>query len=400
MAARNHSEIRRNNIRLLLRTIIQAAPISKRELQARTSLSWGAVSTLISELMQSGYVVSGSKQTTLVGRKPFEIDINADNHYIIGVDLNLEGICGVVTDLKGDILCERLRFFPIKNYNCILSTLYDLLDGLIHTEYGGKHIIGIGMAVQGMVDVEKEISGRLPQVEDWRDVPIGAMLEERYGCKVKLLHDPDALMIAEKNFGESYMKLASNALLIRLDKSIGLSVMADKKIYRGACNRFAEFAHLPVEMEGPVCVCGNRGCLEEFSSGGGMARRLIEAVNGGRETSVRLSELSELGCKAIGIAARQGDALCRDLFRQAGKYLGFALSGVANILNPDLIVIYGTLTAYKSLFSAAMEEQLSAHLYNGTTAKIVYSKLGRNAAARGVAFSVSEDFVNTLELYK
>ena len=120
VSPRNSSQIRRNNIRTLLASVKQSGPISKRDLQKLTGLSWGAVSSLTGLLHEHGYVVYTGKQVTNVGRKPTELDINANDHYIVGVDLNLSGICGVVTDMKGRIVREWLRLFARSDYDCVI----------------------------------------------------------------------------------------------------------------------------------------------------------------------------------------------------------------------------------------------------------------------------------------
>ena len=117
LSPRNSTQIRCNNIRTLLAAIKANGPVAKRELQKLTGLSWGAVSSLTGLLCEHGYIVSAGKQVTSVGRKPSELDINGDDHYIVGVDLNLSGLCGVITDMKGRIIREWLRLFARNEYD-------------------------------------------------------------------------------------------------------------------------------------------------------------------------------------------------------------------------------------------------------------------------------------------
>lgn len=397
LSPRNSTQIRCNNIRTLLAAIKANGPVAKRELQKLTGLSWGAVSSLTGLLCEHGYIVSAGKQVTSVGRKPSELDINGDDHYIVGVDLNLSGLCGVITDMKGRIIREWLRLFARNEYDCILDTLLALLDE-IFAAFSHKLILGIGLAVQGFVDMENGVSVYLPHVQGWKDVPLRRMMEERYGCSTLVLHDPNCIMVAEKAFGDSFMGIAENAVLVRIDNGIGMAQMVNGQLYLGANGRAGELEHVVVNTNGPVCACGNRGCLNAYATGGGLVRQFDEKVRQGCPTIADTRQVREQGYKILAAAAQNGDVLCRELFEQMGVYLGQALSTVYNLLNPDLIVLYGDLTAYRELFAEAVQRQLEAHVYKGIPAKLQFSALGRNAAAQGAALVVSDQKVAELDL--
>ena len=395
VSPRNSSQIRRNNIRTLLASIKQSGPISKRDLQKLTGLSWGAVSSLTGLLHEHGYVVYTGKQVTNVGRKPNELDINTDDYYIVGVDLNLSGVYGVVTDMKGRIVREWLRLFPRNDYDCVMEMLLSLLDEILLNTFSHKHIQGIGLAVQGFVDMENGVSVYFPYILNWKDVPLRRILEERYGYPTLLMHAPHCIMVAERAFGNSFMRLARNAVLLRLDNEIGMSLMANGQLYMGASGKSGEIGHIPMAADGLLCTCGNRGCLNEYVSGNGLVRRFVEQVNHGRKTR---ADIDKIGYKTLGAAGLDGDELCMELFRQMGEQLGLALSVLFNILEPELVVLHGDLTDYRSLFEDAMKKQLAAHVYTGIQARLTFSELGSNAAAQGVALLVSDWTVEELDL--
>lgn len=395
VSPRNSSQMCRNNIRTLLASIKQSGPISKRDLQKLTGLSWGAVSSLTGLLHEHGYVVYTGKQVTNVGRKPNELDINSDDFYIVGVDLNLSGIYGVVTDMKGRIVRECQRLFPRNDYDCVMEMLLSLLDEILLSTFSHKHILGIGLAVQGFVDAENGVSVYFPYILNWKDVPLRHILEQRYGYPTLLMHDPHCIMVAERAFGNSLMRLARNAVLLRLDNEIGMSLMANGQLYLGASGKSGEIGHIPVATDGLLCACGNRGCLNEYVSGNGLVRRFVEQVNHGRKTR---ADIDSIGYKTLGVAGLDGDELCTELFNQMGEQLGLSLSVIFNILEPELVVLYGDLTAYRSLFEDAMKKQLAAHVYTGIQVKVTFSNLGSNAAAQGVALLVSDRTMEELDL--
>ena len=124
-------------------------------------------------------------------------------------------------------------------------------------------------------------------------------------------------------------------------------------------------------------------------------RRFVEQVNHGRKTR---ADIDSIGYKTLGVAGLDGDELCTELFNQMGEQLGLSLSVIFNILEPELVVLYGDLTAYRSLFEDAMKKQLAAHVYTGIQVKVTFSNLGSNAAAQGVALLVSDRTMEELDL--
>ena len=129
----NSAQIRISNMRTLLTVIRDYGPISKRELQQRTGLSWGSVSSLTTLLLHSHHIVATSKQSTAPGRRPEELDINTSENLVIGLDLNVTGLCGIITDMKGRIVQEWMRAFPQLTYDCILNTIFTLLDDILNS---------------------------------------------------------------------------------------------------------------------------------------------------------------------------------------------------------------------------------------------------------------------------
>lgn len=386
----NSSQVRASNIRTLLTAIRDEGPISKRDLQQKTGLSWGSVSSLTAILLHHGYIVAAGKQTTSAGRKPDELDINSGDNYIIGIDLNVTGLSGVVIDMKGRILQEWLQEFPRLDYECLLETLFSMLDEMF-SAYAGKNILGVGMAVQGVVNTHDGISVWIPAVRGWDNIPLRDILGDRYQCPVSLWHDPNCIMIAEREQGTPFMADAKDVLLIRLDQGIGMSIMSNGELHLGVKGEAGELSHIVVDPDGPMCAsCGNHGCLGAYASGGGLTERFLERAPLLHQKNITYQDIAAL--------AHKGDSPSLDVFRIMGEKMGQALSILSNIFSPELIVMYGDLCRHRELFLVPMQQHLQQHLYRDFSAQLIFSELGRNAAALGAALMVSQDTLNTLEL--
>lgn len=383
-----------SNIHSIFTCIKNNSPLSKRDLQEKTGLSWGVISSVTSTLCDNRYVILTGKQETRVGRKPFELGINTDEHLIIGIDLHISSLRGVVTDLKGRPVKEWLRLFSETEYTSVLNMLLGLLDE-ITKEFAARHIMGIGLAVQGVVDSEKGISIWLPHVQGWKSVPLASIIEERYHYPTYIMHDPDCIMIAEQALGSVHMRMVENAVLLRIDEGIGMSMLINRSIYTGTDGKAGEIGHVSVNRNGPVCVCGKQGCLEQYASSSGIVQRYYEAHDAENSSSALLND-TECDCQSIASAARSGDKLCIGLFEQMGEYLGYAIAVLMNIINAELIVIYGCMSEYRDLFGEKMNEQLNRFIHNGITVKIHFSDMGMNAAAQGIALAMADRTIAAL----
>ena len=390
---KNGMQIREANARRLLEFIQTHGPLSKRELQYHTKLSWSVVSTLTTKMIENGQVVLTDKQHTTAGRKPTELDINPYDYLIIGLDINLSGLRALLTDLKGRTIQKWERRVTNYDGDVLINEIMNLIDTVCKA-YQHKHMVGIGLAVQGIVDVEKGISVHFPQIQNWSNVMLQDIIEQKYGIPTVLMHDPDCIMSAEIAHGRTNISRDKNVILVRLDAGIGVSIMLNGQLYFGATSVAGEIAHINMDSDGAQCRCGNRGCLEEYVTGVGLIRRFEEAVANGGETGLTLGELEEQGYSAIIQAAQSGDRLCRQLFTQLGNYLGRGISTLINILNPHTIVFYGELTSCKSLYYSEMMKLINRHIYHNTTCDILFSGMDYYAAALGAALQAADRYIN------
>ncbi len=381
----NTATIRQNNLRTLVLAICKYGPISKRELQQKTSLSWGSVSTMVEELQAMGYVVTVGKSEGHIGRRATNYAINTRINHIIGIDFNASGITAVLTDLCGGIIKHMFRPLQLLTYERVLDVLLDVTSDIIESDTPNSRILGIGIAVQGIVDVNHGVSVCFPQISNWNNVRLSEIFEKKFGIRTFLMHDPDCILFAERTLGLKKSK-RNDIALVRLDKGIGLSLSIDGFITTS--KYISELGHICVDYNGPRCICGNRGCLELYASVDGILMRYYEISKVDYDPNINFM--------ALALLATEGDEICLGLFSDMSKYLGTALSSLANILPVDSIILYGSMIQARELFDAQMNQHMNQHLYGGKKVEILYSELDLNAPALGAALWVSDYTINCI----
>ncbi len=224
-----------------------------------------------------------------------------------------------------------------------MDAIFALLDNIVE-QYGSQSIIGIGMAVQGTVNARDGVSTVFPGVSGWGKVPLQSIITERYGYPTKLWHDPDCIMVAERAFGAPAMADAPAALLIRMDQSIGMSILSNGRFHLEAGGKAGELVHMTIAPNGEPCsYYQSRGCLGNYVGGMGIVTRFIDAVNHNRPTRLAVENVQTLTYRDVVMAAHKGDPLSLELFRDMGEKMGQALSILYTLFDPELIVMYGDL---------------------------------------------------------
>lgn len=356
---------------VLLEKIRENAPVSKRKLQEITGFSWGLISRLTNELAEKGYIVSNGKVVTGVGRKPEEFDINQERNYFVGVDFSYASAMIVVTDMKGRIIETFQLTWKERKKDAVLQQLFEKLDAIME-QYADRNVMGIGFAVQGVVNVAKGISVYIGGIQDWNDVPLKTLVEDRYDVDVIVAHDPDCLMQCERTFGVLKEGEETDVVMLHFNQgvSIGMSAMLDGKIYMGHHAKASEVGHtiLGKKADGRYDFMDNH-----------VNKKSIE------EDYQRLAQNGErLSYQEILERAKEGDDICTQVFQQIFEYIAQSMAVVNSILNPEVIVINTVRCDEQEKLLHTVEEHLRTVSYDKTV-KLKLSKLGGEAKALGAS---------------
>lgn len=303
---------------------------------------------------------------------------------ILSADLGGTNLRVSVVDRDGHILFRTKRETPrTEDVGEILSLITDQAEKCRRAVESEGNVIGIGTVVPGTVSVEDGIIFHAPNVLALNGLRITDEIEKKLNLPCFLENDANAAAIGESWRGAS--KEVKNSICVTLGTGVGGGIIIDGKVLRGIDGTAGEIGHICVEPFGAPCGCGSRGCVEQYSSASAIKRLAVELSD--KFPDSHLIKNNNLTALEIYQAGKSGDALALEVFRQQGFYLGIALAGLINVLNPEIIVIGGGAADGWDLFLPFMRAEIKDRAYRepAKRAKVVRAVLGDDAGILGAA---------------
>jgi predicted NBD/HSP70 family sugar kinase len=336
----------------VLAVLARRGPLSRAEISASLELSPAAVTTITRKLLADGLLTEGGPRAPLGGRPAIPLTLVSGAAHAIGVQVAREHITVVMTRFDATTVHSATHPFDPEG-PAPLGKLTDLIRAEIeYAAANGLPLLGAGVAVPGVVDPETgtlRMSVRL----GWTGMPLAALLRESLSVPVLVDNDISAVTAAERLYGPGAD--CPDFLLIAIGQGIGLGMVLDGAPYRGAAGAAGEFGHFPVLKDGPVCGCGNRGCLETQVS--------TEALLGRARELGNVDPVGDLA--ALLAAADDGKPEILSLLGEAGELLGRVLAGSVNLLGPRSVIVIGETTALWPHLAVPFHRSLAAHLIPG-----------------------------------
>ena len=269
--------------------------------------------------------------------------------------------------------------------NNIKEAIRDLLK---ETDSKPENIQGIGFGFPGQVDYKSGIVRLAPNIPGWVDVPIAKMIEEEFHIPTRVDNDVRCAALGELNFGAG--KGCENLICITVGTGIGSGLIVNGKLVRGASNAAGEIGHIKLQMNGgPICGCGDTGCMEAFASGPSIVALAEEYIRGGKSTKYRELANPDITPYVVAVAAKEGDPVARQIFRVMGEYIGMGLVSVVNLLNPEKIIIGGGVAdAGDILFDPIKETIAKRAMTIQKEVEIVPAQLGNTAGVIGASLLI------------
>ena len=364
-----------NNVQHILSTIIDKGPVTKKEIQAITGLSWGLISEKTNKLLEEKYIVSSVRKTVGVGRKTEEFDVNSNRNCIIGLEISYRRINIVVTDMKGRVLEQEVAEFEPEHreYDYVKNEMLLLIDKY-YNKYQHINILGIGVAIQGVVDFMQGVSVRINRIKDWKDVPIKKMIEDKYGINVIVEHDPDCLMKSECGIGALRNSTYQEILMVSISHAIGVAtaISINGSVYKGHKGMAGEIGK-------SVIGDGKSGyeLLENHITREGIISDYEEMFH----EKKRFSQIEN--------GALEKDEKCVALLTKLAEYVGVTIAEAGNLLNPDIIIVNTRECKCQELIFEEIKKAVKNICWDEEV-KVILSKLDDNAIAVGAALTVIE----------
>ncbi|MCP8617545.1 ROK family transcriptional regulator [Salirhabdus salicampi] len=377
------------NRSVILNKIRSDGPISRAEIAKQTKLTPPTVSNLVKELLNTGIIVESSQGESVGGgRKPTMLELNANNFYIIGLDVGPTHLRTVMSDLAGNPVETFKSAIPSNLTNDeLLDLMRQAVSSILEKYKKDKDkFIGIGVGMHGVVDVNNGVGLFAPSLK-LSDIPIKEVFEEEFHMIVKVENDARVLALGESWFGQG--NGSKNVITVNVGRGIGAGIILDGKLFYGKHFIAGEIGHMTIDIGGPRCDCGNFGCLQTLAAGPAIAERALKELSIGRESMLTdmVENLDDIDGKIVSMAANQGDPLSIDLIQQTGRYLGIGLTNLIHTLNPDKIIIGGGVADAGDLLLSSIKETINKRLITNAAKEtdIVRSSLGEYGTAMGAS---------------
>jgi len=281
------------------------------------------------------------------------------SNFSIGVDLGGTNLRIAAFDEQGTLMEKiTLGTKTVVGRDQVLNHMCDAIQQTSEKYRSSANLVGVGIGVPGIMDMPSGMMRESPNLPGWADYPVRAEIERRLGTPVILENDANCAALGEKWLGAG--RHVRHLAMLTLGTGVGGGIVMDEKIWHGMTGMAGEFGHMTVEPDGPQCGCGNRGCLEQYSSATAvmrMAREAIAAGNAPGLATVANSDV-EFSAKEIYNLAVQGDEQAKKIFRRVGRALGISLATMINGLNLEMYVIGGGVSSAWDAFSPSIFEEL------------------------------------------
>jgi predicted NBD/HSP70 family sugar kinase len=311
------------------------------EVAGVTGLSPATVSNIVKELVGAGVLTV--RPTSRSGRRAQQVSLARTVGICVGVDFGYRHLRVALADLSHEVLAEQRLPLPADHradagLDRAALLVADLLDRIGASP---QEVLAVGLGVPAPVDVTTGMVESDTILPGWGGVPLAGQLAGRLRAPVHVDNDANLAALAEVTYGAA--RGCSNVAYIHVAHGVGSGLVLGGQLFRGHAGTAGEIGHVTIDENGPICRCGNRGCLETFVR----AQVLLDLLR---------SSHGAMSLREVISRAQGGDAGCRRVIADAGRHIGVAAAGLCNLLNPERIVVGGGLAAAGDLLLDPMRD--------------------------------------------
>lgn len=381
----SQTSLHRANLERVVRAVRMAGSLTQAEIARSTGLSAATVSNIVRELKDGGTVEV--TPTSAGGRRARSVSLSGDAGIVIGVDFGHTHLRVAVGNLAHQVLAEESEPLDVDASSAQgFGRAEQLVKRLIETTgiSPGK-VIGVGLGVPGPIDVESGTLGSTSILPGWTGINPSEELAARLGVPVYVDNDANLGALGELVWGSG--RGVKDLAYIKVASGVGAGLVIDGHIYRGPGGTAGEIGHITLDESGPVCRCGNRGCLETFTA----ARYVLPLLRPSHGPDLTMERVVQL--------AREGDPGCRRVIGDVGRHIGSGVANLCNLLNPSRVVLGGSLAEAGELVLAPIRDSVSRYAIPsaGRQLSVLPGALGARAEVLGaLALVLSEMGDSTL----
>ncbi len=335
--------IRDINTNLVLETIINNTAISRAAIAKHLGLTKATISAIVQELINKKLVIEIGSDDTNLGRKPILLSLHKKAGYVICIDMGVDTISALVSDLLGED-CSLKQIKTPKNVFNIVNVLIDLIESMKLPEDTPYNLVGITLGIHGVI-ANNQVS--FAPYYNLSGINIAEGLEQHFNAPVYLENEANLSVIGEKTFQYNYANIAN----ISVHSGIGLGIIVNHQLYTGYNGRAGEFGHTIIEIDGRRCPCGNKGCFEQYAS----ERSLLHEF-------AALKGADEMSFEQFRVAFEANDPDAEKIMNDFIKYMSIGVNNILNAYNPDIVVINSSFTIFFPHITEKIEAALTSRM--------------------------------------
>jgi glucokinase-like ROK family protein len=388
----------------IIRALRKQGQIYRTDVSNITGWSKAKTSLEIQSLIDKKLLIEVGEGASQGGRKPRLLQINSQLGFIVGVDIGATSLDMVLTDVLGQELQKRSMTADVRDdVKEYFKSCIDLVNDMLKTQkIMPSQIIGIGIGVPGPVNFARGVLVAPPLMPAWENFPIRDHFKDHFPSAVVVVdNDVNIMALGEQSTGDGAG--IDHFIYIKIGTGIGAGIISNGRIHRGTDGCAGDIGHICVDKQGPICRCGNQGCLEAMAAGPAIAEKAMQAARNGSSPLMRQMMDANGGIlrpEDVNTACREGDEAALEIIRSSGQMVGDVLASLVNFFNPSYIFIGGGITNFGNHLLVAIRRAVlrrslplaTAHLsINFSSTRSNAGVIGAVALALEHLFMIADD---------
>ena len=393
----SHIDNAERNRKIIINIIRNMELTSRQEISILSDLSISTTKRLIEQLLVDNIIIEKKihGETVQRGRKAKGLCLNGNYGYSIGINIGSYRIDLSILNLAGEVLEEHTTLIDGLNKNAIIKKVIRLVEGEKKKYRNAGKLLGIGLGIVGLVDARNGIVYYCPNLPGWENVELAKQLQEYFNTELFVDDSVRMMALAEKRYGIA--RDFDNFLYIHIGKGVGSGIVLDNHFYRGKNGISGEFGHMTIKQDGPLCNCGNRGCMEALISTSAIIKSIRTSLDNNIYSSLSSIPENELNIAKISSASKDGDKLAAMVIHDTAENIGIGTTDLMTVFDPGVIIFNGEVMEQ---LTGILEDVTRIVRIRGIAAisqrtEFYIGKSYRQAGSRGAATAMIEIFVES-----